>query len=118
MVTCEICGKEFKNTQGLRGHKNFVHNIGSLGSVSATRAATELQLNKLEERLDKLEYITGLMETDSLDDILSSNKPLTEKFIEVAEQLDSLTKQLASLSNNSASNTDLTAGDSTATVGG
>ena len=26
MVSCNICGKEFKNTQGLRGHKNFVHN--------------------------------------------------------------------------------------------
>ena len=33
MVSCDICGKKFKNTQGLRGHKNFVHSdkAGSIG---------------------------------------------------------------------------------------
>lgn len=53
MVTCEICGRQFKNTQGLRGHKTFVHGEYSPSSASATRAATEPHLGKLEGRLKK-----------------------------------------------------------------
>ena len=107
MVTREICGKEFKNTQGLRGHKNFVHGNGISSGASATQAANEPQLSKLEERLEKLEYITGLTEMSIPDDVLSNDKPLSEKLIEVTEQLNHLTQQLASLSSNSASNRDL-----------
>ena len=107
MVTCEICGKEFKNTQGLRGHRNFVHGNSSHSADSATQAASELQLSKLEERLEKLEYITGLTEESTPDNVLSNNKPLSEKLVEVTEQLNHLTQQLASLSSNSASNRDL-----------
>ena len=106
MVTCEICGKEFKNTQGLRGHKNFVHNNGS-SITTATLAANEQQLSKLEARLEKLEYITGLTEPSMLDDVLGNNKPITEKLIEVTEQLNHLTQQLTNLSSNTASNGDL-----------
>jgi len=62
MVFCDICGKEFKNTQGLRGHKNFVHSdTGSgieqsvaqqatqqlLSSDLGTRVATEQRLSHL-----------------------------------------------------------------------
>ena len=107
MVTCEICGKEFKNTQGLRGHMNFKHGNGSPSSASATQAATEAQLSKLQVRLEKLDYITGLAEMSTLDDILSTDKPLNEKLIEVTDQLNNLSQQLASLSSNSASNRDL-----------
>ena len=106
MVTCEICGKEFKNTQGLRGHKNFVHNNGS-SITTATLAANEQQLSKLEARLEKLEYITGLTEPSMLDDVLGNNKPITEKLIEVTEQLNHLTQQLTNLSSNTASNREL-----------
>ena len=28
MPVCEICGKEFRTPQGLRGHKTFVHGLG------------------------------------------------------------------------------------------
>jgi len=44
---CDICGKEFKNTQGLRGHKNFVHGdkVGSsVGQPVAQQATQQLQL--------------------------------------------------------------------------
>lgn len=107
MVTCEICGKEFKNTQGLRVHKNFIHGNGFPSATSATQAATEPQLSKLEARLEKLEYMTGSTEMSALDNTLSNDKPLTEKFIEVTEQLNNLTQQLVSLSSNTASNRDL-----------
>lgn len=106
MVTCEICGKEFKNTQGLRGHKNFVHsNRSSITAV--TRAASGQQVSKLEARLEKLEYMTGLTETSTLDDVLRDDKPLSEKIIQVTEQLNHLIQQLADLSSNTASNRDI-----------
>jgi cob(I)alamin adenosyltransferase len=91
----------------LRGHKTFVHGDGSSSSGSATQVATEPQLSKLEERLEKLESVTGLREVSILDKILSNEKPLTEKLAEVTQQLNSLTQQLVSISNNNASNTDL-----------
>ena len=102
MVTCEICGKEFKNTQGLRGHKNFVHSNGS-STDSTTQATAESQLSKLEQRLEKLEYITGLTEKNILDDVLNNDKSLTEKIIDITEQLNYLTQQLKDFSNNTAS---------------
>ena len=102
MVTCELCSRQFKNTQGLRGHKTFVHGDGSSSSVSATQAATEMPLSKLEERLEQLEYATGLREASILNKTLNNEKPLTEKLAEVTQQLNSITQQLASLSSNTA----------------
>ena len=102
MVTCELCGRQFKNTQGLRGHKTFFHGDGSSSSVSATQAITEMPLSKLEKRLEQLEYATGLREASILDKTLNSEKPLTEKLAEVTKQLNSITQQLASLSSNTA----------------
>lgn len=101
-INCEICGRQFKNTQGLRGHKTFVHGDGSSSSVSATQAATEMPLSKLEKRLEQLEYATGLREASILDKTLNNEKPLTEKLAEVTQQLNSITQQLASLSSNTA----------------
>jgi uncharacterized coiled-coil protein SlyX len=113
MISCDICGKEFKNTQGLRGHKNFVHNDKNsnteepvaqqatqqlLSSKSSTPVTTESQLCKLEARLEKLEYTTGLAEMNALEDILSNDKPLTEKITEVTEQLNHLTLQFSNCS--------------------
>ena len=47
MVNCEICGRECKNTQGLRGHKTFVHGITSNNKRPVTRLATEQPVSKL-----------------------------------------------------------------------
>ena len=102
MVTCEICGKEFKNTQGLRGHKTFIHGEGSSSSASAIHVATEPEFSKLDKRLEQLEYATGLREASILDKTLNNEKPLTEKLAEVTQQLNSITQQLASLSSNTA----------------
>ncbi len=111
-ITCEICGKGFKNTQGLRGHKNFVHadTVGGFGqpvtqqavqqpvsSNLSTRVATEQQVSKLEERLSKLEYITGLRESD-WDNLLSDTEPLTNKLNNITEQLSKLSDTVSKLS--------------------
>ena len=52
-VKCEMCGKELRTTQGLRGHKTFVHQLTSTSKPPA-RIATERQLIKLEERVEQL----------------------------------------------------------------
>lgn len=54
-IRCEICGKEFKTTQGRRGHMNFAHSdYNSDPEDSVTRPAIEQQLTKLEDRVEKL----------------------------------------------------------------
>ncbi|HUU62885.1 MAG TPA: hypothetical protein VMX96_03045 [Dehalococcoidia bacterium] len=112
MVSCDICGKEFKNTQGLRGHKNFVHadtgiSIGQpvaqqaaqqpLSSNLGTRVTTEQRLSQLENRFARLEHITGVGETDELEKLLSiTDTPLTGRVAQLTEQLSKLTEQLKS----------------------
>ncbi len=111
-VNCEICGKEFKNTQGLRGHTNFVHSntVGGveqpvtqqaaeqlLSSNLGTRVATEQRLGQLENRFARLEHVTGVRETDELEKLLGiTDTPLTERVAQLAEQLSKLTEQLKS----------------------
>jgi len=95
MVNCDICGKEFKNTQGLRGHKTFVHQLTSSSSKSAARLATEQQLSELEDRLGKLEDITGVREPNESEKVSDiARKPLTEQVSELTEQLSQLSEQL------------------------
>ena len=54
-VKCEICGKEFKTPQGLRGHKNFVH-----PDVldQPTKPAAEREFTKVTERRWEILYIS------------------------------------------------------------
>ena len=130
MVSCDICGKEFKNTQGLRGHKNFVHAdkvISSverpvaqqatqqpLGSNLSTRVTTEQRLSQLERRFTKLEHITGVRETDELENPIGiTNISLTEQLkseyvsretmetiaAELTGESDSIHKEIASTYN-------------------
>ena len=112
MVSCDICGKEFKNTQGLRGHKNFVHadTVGGFGqpvtqqatqqilsSDSGTRVTTEQRLSQLESRFARLEHVTGVRETGELEKLLGiTDTSLTERVAQFTEQLSKLTEQLKS----------------------
>jgi len=112
MVQCELCGKKFKNTQGLRGHKNFVHSdtVGGVGqpvtqqaaqqplsSDSGTRVTTEQRLSQMESRFARLEHGTGVRETDELEKLLGiTDTPLTERVAQLTEQLSKLTEQLKS----------------------
>ena len=113
MITCDICGKEFKNTQGLRGHKNFRHNDKAssgagqpvaqqatqqlLSSNLSTPVTTEQRLSQLEDRFEKLEQITGVRETDEVDKLLGiTDMPLTKRVNQLTEQLGKLTERLKS----------------------
>lgn len=112
MVTCNICGKEFKNSQGLRGHNHFVHSdTGNtarqpvaqltqqhLSSCLGPRLTTEQRVSELEHKLARLESITGVIEPDELDKLLgTTDKPLTEQMSELAELVGQLTDQLNGL---------------------
>ena len=95
MVSCNICGKEFKNTQGLRGHKTFVHGITN-NKQPANRLATEQELSKLESRLEQVEEITQL-DTEYLTEQLEQH---THQFAELTEQLGNLSQQVKLASSN------------------
>ncbi len=97
MVACDICDKEFKNTQGLRGHKTFVHRNGSPNSAPVTRVASEQQVSLLEDRLQQLERVTGLRESD-LDFSLSDTEPLTDRLTNITEQVTKLSATVNKLS--------------------
>ena len=112
MVICELCRKEFKNTQGLRGHKNFIHSERAdsvrqpvaqqatqqlLSSNLSTPVTTEQRLSQMEDRFTKLEHAIGVRETDELEKLLSTTvTPLTERVAQLTEQLSILTQQLKS----------------------
>ena len=98
MVSCDICGKEVKNSQGLRGHKNFVHGITSSNTQQpVARLASEQQVSLLEDRLQQLERVTGLRESD-LGFSLSDTEPLTDRLTNITEQVTKLSDTASKLS--------------------
>ena len=98
MVTCELCGKQVKTAQALRGHKTFIHGItGSNTQQPVARLATEQQVSLLEDRLQQLERVTGLRESD-LDFSLSDTEPLTDRLTNITEQVTKLRDVVSKLS--------------------
>ncbi len=54
MVTCEQCGKQLKNTQGLRGHYQYAHKMASPRSaerIDHQALATVEHVGQLGEKL-------------------------------------------------------------------
>ena len=78
-ATCEICGKEFRTTQGRRGHMTFVHQMTTINDPSArlaTEQVSELtmqvsqlteQLNGLAEQLELNQATTAMMDTQEVE---------------------------------------------------
>ncbi len=113
-VKCELCGRQFKNTQGLRGHMTFVH--GQTGSSTpVARLATEQQPSKPEERLQKLESAIGLKEPRGLRRLRGIDESITEQLERqsrelgelygrvggITEQLENISEQIKLASSNS-----------------
>ena len=117
-VKCEICGKEFKTTKGLRGHKTFVHQMTTTKDPP-TRPATEQpvsrlrarlgltdsktepiteQLSNIENRINKLEIITGVKELSALDRLQGTDKPITEQLEQHTHRLTDLSNKITELS--------------------
>ncbi len=74
MATCELCGKETRTSQGLRGHKTFVHGIRADG-------------NKMAVLLDRL----GLA-AETKSELESDNSSLTESGEELGNLVSRVTK--------------------------
>jgi chromosome segregation ATPase len=95
-IKCEICGKEFRTTQGRRGHMTFVHQMTTTHDPPA-RLATEQEMTKLEERLEQLseqvEQLDGL-----LDSPTDGHLPITEQLGQLTQQLSEQTQQVNKLS--------------------
>jgi len=114
MVKCEICGKELKNTQGLHGHKRFVHGQATSKKTTGvtieqavseleltpgnTQLTAEQQLSKLERRLQKLERVTGLRDSDWSELLSGTELPLTNQLASITQQLSKQAEQLSKLS--------------------
>ncbi|MFC1979660.1 hypothetical protein ACFLVS_02135 [Chloroflexota bacterium] len=119
IIKCEVCGKaDFKNTQGLRGHMAFVHGQTGSSKILSAPAATEQpvsrlrarlgltdsktepiteQLSNIENRLNKLESITGVKELSVLDRLLGTDKPITEQLKQHSHQLTDLSNTITEL---------------------
>ena len=98
MVTCDLCSKEFKTTQGLKGHKTFKHSNGSSGNGSAAHSASEQQPNELLKRLEQLESITGVNKEIELGESpVRNDSSLTQQVGQLGEQLSELTQQVNQL---------------------
>lgn len=98
MVTCELCGRQVKTAQALRGHKTFIHGItGSNTQRPVSQLDSEQQVSLLEDRLQQLERVTGLRESD-LDFSLSDTEPLTDRLTNITEQVIKLSDTVIKLS--------------------
>jgi hypothetical protein len=75
MVSCEICGKEFKNTQGLRGHKTFVHGQTSNTEI-ATGVTTGQRISKLEQQPSSTQLLSEL--EDRLEQLSADSQNIPE----------------------------------------
>lgn len=110
MVKCELCGQEFKTTQGLRGHKTFVHHQTGSSKLPAATLATEQQLNELSSRLEEAEglaqYANEQVEqisekvkefSEQLKELQSSGGAATEqrKVVELQEQVNAFAQGFA-----------------------
>jgi len=104
MVQCELCGRQFKNTQGLRGHKTFFHGIranhrieikperfiGTVETKSKDGQANllnrvvdlECTVVELKETLEKWQSYMALLSTQSETQHIASRIKLIEKQVE------------------------------------
>ena len=95
MVKCELCGKEVKTSQALKGHKTWVHGINR----NTHRPAAEQRLSKLEQLLgiagEHSEQPLGTTDTLDLWDLIPSKpKPVAEQVTELTDKLNELTDQV------------------------
>jgi len=96
-AVCEICNREFKTTQGLRGHKTFVHGMTKT-SRSTTRLGSKEGQSDSDGRLSTLGRIASPKEIREPENLLNiTEKPLTEQVSEVTKQVSQLTEQLNEL---------------------
>ena len=98
-TTCEICGREFKTSQGLRGHKNFKHQMAKLKEPPAP-PVTEQKLNKLEERRGEVELNVESPDPGLLNKHSETEVTITGQLEYLTDQVEEYTSQLVEISEN------------------
>jgi hypothetical protein len=83
MVKCELCGRQFKTPQGLRGHKTFFH-----GLHAGNRNPTKLEENSFNKSDKKLERLTKDVEdiAKTLADLKGSLNYLQSRIVSMASR--------------------------------
>jgi len=105
MVACDLCKKEFKNSQGLRGHRNFVHSKAKIdvqakledpGHPYEKDSTTPVDpLSILDKRVSILEQYTEMPKTHPLLEKLGVHPPsINSRLNQYTEQLGNLSEQL------------------------
>ncbi len=106
MATCELCGKELRTTQGLRGHKNFVHGaISNSNTQPVAQLATEWLVSKpgqarpatmedFERLLNRSKpSSSGISIPEQLGKIRDAVSKLTDAASKLSKDLDTALKQ-------------------------
>ncbi len=100
-VTCEICGKEFKTTQGLRGHKTFVHDIHADRGKQADGFQYDKQEDKTarDNRIKDKYFDEPRGKLDKMERVVSGNIELANELRRAVNKLqEQLTVQNQELS--------------------
>jgi len=95
MVTCELCGKETRTSQGLRGHKTFVHGIRA-NSKKLFVAIPDDQDMYETSRLKSGKNDSNEFE-DSVNKPVSEIKNITETLVELKRTVNYLQGWMVSL---------------------
>ena len=82
MIQCELCGKAMRTTQGLRGHKTFIHGL----YANHDNPAAELTFR---QRIDKNRSLVE-SESSSISDYQDSLNKLKSKVVSNTELLTEL----------------------------
>ena len=87
MVTCELCGKECRTSQGLTGHKQWVHGIATANPQQrlepTTKSAAKLELEELESRLELAELVAEQL----AEELRTSGEQHAKQLNELQEQV-------------------------------
>ncbi len=89
MVKCELCGKVVRTTQGLRGHKTFVHGL----HANHDSPATEL---RFRQRIDENRSLVK-SESNSTNEFRDRLEKLENKVVSNTELLTELRRTVSEL---------------------
>jgi len=95
MIQCELCGKEVKNTQGLRGHKTFVHRQRTGGRPPSVRMATDEQVEESPSILEQIEG-NGTRYTGENTDGIGYVQDSVTRYTEYTNRIKQLEESIAS----------------------
>jgi len=96
MTQCELCGKAMRTTQGLRGHKTFVHGLHANRSKPAATVTRDQRVDDTSGALESKK--NGASECgDRLEKLTSENLHNIKSLAELNRTVSYLQSQIASL---------------------